>query len=188
LEARPDVAAAERRLAAANAQIGVAQSGYFPTLSLSGAAGYQSDRYLHLISAPNEIWSVGGSLLMPLIDFGKTRAQVSSARAAYEDVLATYRQTVLTAFQEVEDNLATLRILAEESVVEDAALAAARQSFDLTMNQYQVGTVSYLNVISAQATLFNAERTAIELRGRRYAATVSLFRAVGTWPSAEQKR
>jgi NodT family efflux transporter outer membrane factor (OMF) lipoprotein len=179
LERRPDIAGAERRLAAACAQIGVAKGGYFPVISLSGSAGYQAQRYEHLLAAPNEIWSLGAGAIMPLFEAGKVRAQVRQARAVYEESLATYRQTVLAAFQEVEDNLAAAAILTHEAAVQAEALAAARQSAAITLNQYQAGTVSYLNVVTAQATQLDAERTAVQLLGRLLNASVTLLKAAG---------
>jgi NodT family efflux transporter outer membrane factor (OMF) lipoprotein len=179
LERRPDIAGAERRLAAASAGIGVAKGGYFPLISLSGSAGYQGSQYQHLFNAPNEIWSLGAGAVMPLFEAGKVRAQVRQARAAYEESLATYRQTVLAAFQEVEDNLAAAAILTQEAAVQAEALTAARQSAAITLNQYQAGTVSYLNVVTAQATQLAAEQTAVQLLGRRLNASVTLLKAAG---------
>ena len=179
LERRPDIAGAERRLAAACAEIGVAKSGYFPVISLSGTAGYQSQQYKQLFNAPNEIWSLGAGAVMPLFDAGKVRAQVRQARAVYDESLATYRQTVLTAFQEVEDNLAANRFLAREAAVQTEALAAARQSATITLNQYQAGTVSYLNVVTALADQLNAESTSVQLLGRQLSASVTLLKAAG---------
>lgn len=179
LERRPDIAGAERRLAAASAEIGVAKAGYFPLISLSGSAGYQGPQFQHLFSAPNEIWSLGAGALMPLFDAGKTRAEVAQARAAYDASLGTYRQTVLAAFQEVEDNLAAVALLGSEAVVQDEAVAAARQSATITLNQYKAGTVSYLDVVTAQSAQLNAERTAVDLLGRRLNASVVLFKAAG---------
>jgi NodT family efflux transporter outer membrane factor (OMF) lipoprotein len=179
LEHRPDIAGAERRLAAASAQIGVSKAGYFPLISLSGSAGFQGSQLEHLFSAPNEIWALGASALMPLFDAGKVRAEVAQARAAYDASLATYRQTVLAAFQEVEDNLAAAALLANEAVVENEAVAASRQSATITLNQYKAGTVSYLNVVTAQSAQLNAERTAVEVLGRRLNASVVLLKAAG---------
>jgi len=179
LERRPDIAGAERRLAAACAEIGVAKGGYFPVISLSGSAGYQSQQYKQLFNAPNEIWSLGAGAVMPLFDAGKVRAQVRQARAVYDENLATYRQTVLTAFQEVEDNLAANNFLARESAVQTEALAAARQSATITLNQYQAGTVSYLNVVTALADQLNAERNTVQLLGRQLNASVTLLKAAG---------
>ena len=179
LEHRPDIAAAERQLAAASAGIGVAKGGYFPVISLSGSAGYQGSQSQHLFSAPNEIWALGAGAVMPLFEAGKVRAQVRQARAAYEGSLATYRQTVLAAFQEVEDNLAAAAILTQEAAVQAEALAAARQSATITLNQYQAGTVSYLNVVTAQTTRLAAELTSVQLLGRRLNASVTLLKAAG---------
>jgi NodT family efflux transporter outer membrane factor (OMF) lipoprotein len=185
LERRPDIAAAERRLAAASAGIGIAQGGYFPVISLSGSAGYQGPEFSKLFSAPNEIWSVGASALAPLFNAGRTRAAVDQARAAYEGSLASYRQTVLSAFQEVEDNLAATALLAREAEVQDEAVAAARQATTITLNQYKAGTVSYLNVVTAQSVQLAAERTAAQLLGRRLNASVILLKAAGgAWNAA----
>ena len=190
LERRPDIAAAERRLAAASAGIGVAKAGYFPVLSLSGSAGYQGSRYQHLFSAPNELWSIGAGAIMPLFNAGKTRAEVAQARGAYDASLGTYRQTVLTAFQEVEDNLSAVILLAREAKVQGEAVAAARQSAAITLNQYKAGTVSYIDVVTAQSTQLNAERTAVDLLGRQLNASVILYKAAGgDWHRAgEEKR
>jgi len=186
LESRPDIGAAERRLAAASAEIGVAKAGYFPVLSLSGSAGYQGTRYQNLFSAPNEVWSVGASALAPLFNAGKVRASVAQARAAYDESLATYRQTVLSAFQEVEDNLAATSLLANEAAIQAEAVDAARQSTAITLNQYKAGTVSYLNVVTAQSAQLNAERSAVEILGRRLNASVVLFKAAGgNWNAAQ---
>ena len=189
LERRPDIAAAERRLAAASAGIGVAKGGYFPVISLSGSAGYQGAALQNLFSAPDEVWALGGSALMPLFNAGKVRAGVASARAAYEASLGTYRQTVLTAFQEVEDNLAAAALLASEAAVQSEAVAAARQSATVTLNQYKVGTVSYLNVSTAQSAQLNAERTALQLLGRRLNASITLLKAAGgDWRTTEKNK
>ncbi len=188
LQRRPDVAAAERRLAAASAEIGVAVAGYFPTLSLSASAGYQSLGKARLLSASNQVWALGASAAQTVFDAGKTRAGVAGARASYDQSLAAYRQTVLAAFQDAEDNLAAVRILAEEASVQDQAVAAARSARESTLNQYRAGTVSHLNVIVAQATLLDAERTAVDLAGRRVQAVVALYKAIGgDWPTAGGK-
>jgi NodT family efflux transporter outer membrane factor (OMF) lipoprotein len=185
LEHRPDIAGAERRLAAASAGIGVAKAGYFPLLSLSGSAGYQGSRYQSLFDAPTELWSLGGSAVMPLFEAGKVRATVRQARAVYDESLGTYRQTVLSAFQEVEDNLASAAILTQEAAVQAEALAAARQSAVIAVNQYEAGTVSYLNVVTAQATQLAAEQSAVQLLGRRLNASVTLLKAAGgDWRTA----
>ena len=179
LERRPDVAAAERRMAAANAQIGAATAAMFPTISLSGSAGYAGTSLARLFSAPALFWSIGSSLAQPLFDAGLRIAQREEAIAAYDASVATYRETVLGAFRDVEDNLAALRILADEAGVQEQALAAARRSLELTTNQYRAGLVGFLNVVVAQAQALAAERSAIDLQGRRYAATIALIKGLG---------
>jgi NodT family efflux transporter outer membrane factor (OMF) lipoprotein len=179
LERRPDVAAAERRTAAANARIGVAQAAYFPSLSLTASGGFASSKLASLFSAPSRVWSIGAALADTLLDFGARAAQVETARAQYDETVANYRQTVLGAFGDVEDNLATLRWLGEESIVQEEAARAARESVVLTVNQYKAGTVSYLNVVTVQATQLSEERTKVNLLGRRLTASVGLIRALG---------
>lgn len=179
LERRPDIAAAERRMAAANAQIGVAQSAYFPALSLTGSTGYQSTHLANWFNAPARFWSLGAALAQTLFDGGARAAQSAQAMAAYDAQVANYRQTVLNSFREVEDNLAALRILEEAAAVQDEAVQASRLSVALAINQYKAGTVSYLNVVTAQATALGNERTAADLLNRRLAANVLLIRALG---------
>jgi NodT family efflux transporter outer membrane factor (OMF) lipoprotein len=179
LERRPDIAAAERRVAAANAQIGVAEAAYFPALTLSGSGGYAGSSIAHLFSAPNRFWSLGADLADTLLDFGTRRAAVATARGVYDETVANYRQTVLTAFQDVEDNLATVHWLGEETKVEQEAVRAARESVALTRNQYKAGIVSFLNVVTVQAAQLNEERNMVTLLGRRLSATVGLIRAMG---------
>ena len=179
LERRPDIAAAERRVAAANAQIGVAKSAFFPSVILSASGGYESSSLANWFTLPNRFWSVGPAIAQALFDGGLRRAQSEQATAAYDASVASYRQTVLGGFQEVEDNLAALRILEQEARVQNEAVQAARQSVALTTNQYQAGTVSYLNVITVQATALANERTAMDILGRRLAASVLLVKAVG---------
>jgi NodT family efflux transporter outer membrane factor (OMF) lipoprotein len=179
LERRPDIAGAERRVASANAEIGVAKAAYFPQLTLSATGGFQSSSVVNWLTWPNRFWSVGPALAATLFDGGRRRAQTDQAIASYDATVAAYRQTVLTGFKEVEDNLAALRILEEESQVQAEALQAARQSVELVTNQYKAGTVSYLNVITAQAIALSSERTAVDLLNRRLAASVLLIRALG---------
>ena len=186
LERRPDIAAAERAMQAANAQIGVAKAAYFPTVSLSSALGYRGTNYLTLFTAPGQFWSLGASAAETLIDFGARGAVSNQAIAAYDAQVATYRQTVLTGFQEVEDNLAALRILEEEATLQDEVVDAARRAVDLTVNQYSAGVVSYLNVINAQTTALTNERTAVNVLGRRLTASVALIQALGGGWSAEE--
>jgi NodT family efflux transporter outer membrane factor (OMF) lipoprotein len=185
LERRPDVAAAERRTAAANADIGVAQAAFFPTVTLSAAGGSRTTNLADLFAAPTHFWSLGAAVLQPLFDAGLRSARKAQAVAAYDEQVATYRQTVLAGFQEVEDNLAALRILEEEALLQDEVVQAARQAVELTTNQYQAGVVSYLNVIAAQATLLANERTAANILGRRLGASVALIRALGGGWSAQ---
>ena len=179
LERRPDIAAAERRAASANAQIGVAKAAYFPTLSLSASGGFSSPTLMNWISAPNRFWSLGPSLAETLFDFGKRAALSDQAVATYDQNVATYRLTVLEAFQDVEDNVAALRILEQEAKVQAEAVRAARESVALTINQYKAGTISYLSVVTVQTALLSNERTSVGLLGRRLTATVGLIRALG---------
>jgi len=179
LERRPDVAAAERRVAAANAQIGVAQAAYYPTLSLSASGGYAGSEIAHLISLPNRFWSIGASLLETLFSGGKRRAAVEQAKAAYDVNVAVYREQVLTAFQEVEDNLTSLSFLTEETAQQGAASEAALRSLALAENRYQGGITSYLEVVIAQTAALASQRTLVDLQTRRMTTSVTLVKAVG---------
>jgi len=182
LERRPDIAEAERNMAAANARVGVAKAAYFPSLGLSGFYGAASSATSNLLKAPFRIWGVGADLAGTLIDFGARSSQVEIARAQYDEQVANYRQAVLAGFQEVEDNLANVHWLTEETKIEQEAARAARESVVLTLNQYKAGTVSYLNVVTAQATQLSEEGRLVTLLGRRLSATVVLMRALGgTW-------
>lgn len=179
LERRPDIAAAERRVMAANASLGVAAAAFFPALTLSASGGFQNDSLAHWFSLPNRIWSLGPVLAQNIFDGGLRRAQSEQAQAAYDAGVASYRQTVLSGFQEVEDQLAALRLLEQEAAEQQAALRAARQAAELALNQYRAGTVSYLNVVSAQTAVLVAERSATDLLGRRLVASVALVKALG---------
>jgi NodT family efflux transporter outer membrane factor (OMF) lipoprotein len=179
LERRPDIAAAERQVAAANATIGVQTAAYYPQLTLTGTAGLEAIHLSDLFSGPSFFWSVGPTIAQTLFDAGKTHGLVQEARANYDATVATYRQTVLTAFQQVEDSLAGLRILQEESGAEDAAVKAAQQSLTIATNTYQAGTQDYLYVITAQATALSDEVTAVNLRTREMATSVQLVQALG---------
>ena len=180
LERRPDIAAAERRIAAANAQIGVAQAAFFPTLTLSATGGFAASSFANWLTAPARYWSLGPALLAQTIfDAGLRSAQKEQAIAIYDETVATYRQTVLTGFQEVEDNLAALRMLGEEAGVQDDAVKAAREAVTIVNNQYRAGTVNYLAVVVIQAGALNNERTALGIRGRRLTASVALIKALG---------
>lgn len=186
LERRPDVAEAERRVAAANAQIGVAVSAFFPSLTLSGSDNYTGPAWSRLIEVPNRIWSVGPQLAETLLDGGLRRSQVAQARAAYDVSVDNYRQTVLSGFQQVEDEIVTLRVLEKEAVIEDATVAAAREAEKLTLNQYKAGTVPYSSVITAQTTRLGAEETALSVLSTRLQASVALIEAVGGgWDAAQ---
>ncbi len=179
LERRPDIAAAERRMAQANAQIGIATAAYFPALTLSASAGYQSATMADWLTMPSRFWSLGPALALNLFDGGLRRAQTAQAVAAYDANVAAYRQTVLAAFQQVEDNLAVLRILGDEAEVQGEAVKAAQESLALALNQYKAGTVSYLNVVVAQTTALASQRAAVDLQSRRVSASVQLISALG---------
>jgi NodT family efflux transporter outer membrane factor (OMF) lipoprotein len=179
LERRPDVAQAERRVAAANAQIGVAVAAWFPSLTLTGSGDYSGPTLGRLLRVTNQVWSVGPELAANLFDAGLRRAQVRGARAAYEVSVDNYRQTVLGGFQQVEDELVTLRVLEKEQVIEDEAVKAAKEAEELTLAQYKSGTVNYINVIQAQTTRLNAEETALNVLLGRLTASVILIEALG---------
>ena len=179
LERRPDVVAAERNMAAANAGIGIAEGGYFPDLTISASDGFENSVLHDLISAPNRVWAVGGALAGNLINFGATHAQVKQAEAVYDGTVADYRQTVLSAFQQVEDELATLRELQREAEVQDDALTAAKNASRIARNQYQAGIVAYTNVVVAETTELNEEQTAFTIRANRLIASVALVEALG---------
>jgi NodT family efflux transporter outer membrane factor (OMF) lipoprotein len=179
LERRPDIAANERRVAAANAQIGVAQAAFYPDITLSAAAGIEGTSIVNLFTWPSRFWSLGSSLSYTLMDFGKRQGTLEQAQATYDAAVATYRQSVLTAFQNVEDNLSTLRVLEEESKQQAAAVTAAERSLELAINQYQGGITAYLQVITAQAIALSNEETAVQLLTKRMVACVSLIQAIG---------
>jgi NodT family efflux transporter outer membrane factor (OMF) lipoprotein len=181
LERRPDIAEAERKMAAANAQIGVAKAAYFPSLTLVGSDSYADtgSSLAHLISLPNRAWSLGPTLAETVFDAGARNAQVRQARAAYVANVADYRQTVLSGLQQVEDQIATLRILEQQAVVEVSAVKAAREAETLTLNQYKAGTVPYSSVITAQTTRLTAEETALTVLSSRLQASVALIEALG---------
>ncbi|MGV3681441.1 MAG: efflux transporter outer membrane subunit [Acidovorax sp.] len=182
LERRPDIAAAERRVAAANAQIGVARAAFFPALTLSGSAGYRGSELSNLLSAPNLFWSLGPALAVSLFDGGARNAAVESARASNEQAAAAYRQTVLTALQEVEDNLTAATALAQEQQLQAEALAAAQRALDVVNNQYRAGTVGFLNVITAQTSVLSSQRSLIDVKNRRLVAVNTLLKNVaGNW-------
>jgi NodT family efflux transporter outer membrane factor (OMF) lipoprotein len=179
LERRPDVAAAERRVAAANAEIGVARAAYFPVFNLAAAIGFDSNNASTWLNAPSRTWSVGPSGLLTVFDAGRHRAQSEQAHAQYDEQVANYRNTVLTAFQEVEDNLAALHRLEEESVSEAAAVTATRRALEQAQYRYKAGLVTYLEVSSTETTALQAELTQMSILNRRMSASVLLIRALG---------
>jgi NodT family efflux transporter outer membrane factor (OMF) lipoprotein len=179
LERRPDVAAAERRAAAANANIGVAKAAYYPRLTFSATAGLQSSAIGNLLSWPSRFWSLGPALAETVFDAGARRGVTQEAEANYDAAVAIYRQSVLTAFQDVEDNLAALRILSEESAQQDVAIASSQRTLDLSLNQYRGGITTYLNVIIAQNALLANQRAGVLIHTRRMQAAVLLIKALG---------
>src|SRR5437899_3259448 len=180
LERRPDIAAAERRVAAANAQIGVAQAAFFPSLTLSASGGFAASSFANWLTLPARYWSLGPALVAQTIfDAGLRSAQKAQAVAVYDQTVADYRETVLTGFREVEDNLIALRVLEEEASVQDEAVKSAREAVTIVNNQYRAGTANYLAVVVLQAAALNNERTALGIRGRRLAASVGLIKALG---------
>ncbi len=179
LERRPDIAVAERLAAAANANIGVAKAAYYPVLTLGASGGDSLASFGEFFTAPGRVWSLGATLAQTLFDGGARRARTEQAIASYDATVAQYRQTVLAGFQDVEDNLATLRVLANEQASDDQAVAASRDAERIATSQYRAGTTTYLSVITAQTTALSNARIAVQLRGRRYAASVGLIRAIG---------
>jgi NodT family efflux transporter outer membrane factor (OMF) lipoprotein len=179
LERRPDIAAAERRVAAANAQIGVARSAYYPLIHLGATGGFESGSITTLLNGPSGFWSFGASAAMTVFDVGRRRSLTDQARAAYDYQVAAYRENVLTGFQQVEDNLASVRILEKEATVQDEAVVAAQRSLELSIIRYKGGVTSYLEVITAQSAALSNEVTAVNILGRRMANTVLLIQALG---------
>ncbi|HEY9279004.1 MAG TPA: efflux transporter outer membrane subunit [Eoetvoesiella sp.] len=179
LERRPDVAAAERRTAAANAQIGVAQAAWFPDLTLSAQGGFRSGQWAQWLTAPFSFWSLGPALAYTVFDGGARRAQVDQSRAAYDAQVAAYRLTVLSALREVEDYLVQLYVLGQEQTTQGRALESARESLRLTQNQYEAGLIDYLSVVQVETTALSTERAAISLMADRLVVSVQLITALG---------
>ena len=179
LERRPDIAAAERALAAAHARIGVAKAAFFPAISLTGGAGYASGEIDRLFTADSRVWSIGPSLYLPIFQGGRNRANLERSRAAHEEAVAQFRQRTLVAFREVQDALTTTRLLAEQSAAQARALAAARRAVSLAQTRYDAGLVSYLEVIDAQRTALATERTSAQLAALRLNTSVALIKALG---------
>jgi NodT family efflux transporter outer membrane factor (OMF) lipoprotein len=186
LERRPDIAANERLVAQANAQIGVARAAYYPTVTLTGSAGLVSTSISDWFTWPSRFWSVGPSLAETLFDAGLRRATVQQYRAQYDEAVANYRQTVLTAFQQVEDNLAALRLLSKQIEQQDAAVKSAERNLSLAADRYKLGIDPYLNVITAQTTLLTNQQTAVSLRQQQMTASVQLIEALGGGWDASQ--
>jgi NodT family efflux transporter outer membrane factor (OMF) lipoprotein len=179
LERRPDIAAAERRVASANAEVGLAKTAYYPLVNIMGTGGFESGSITTLLQGPSAMWSVGGSLVQTLFDGGRRHALNDEARATYDSEVASYRETVLTGFQQVEDNLAALGILEKEAGVQTAAVQAAQRSLDLSNTRYDGGVTSYLEVITLQNDALTDEVTAVNILGRRMASAVLLIQAIG---------
>jgi NodT family efflux transporter outer membrane factor (OMF) lipoprotein len=186
LERRPDIAAAERRVAEANEQIGIAKAAYYPALVLNASVGFEGSTFGNLLNASSLLWSVGASLTQTIFDGGRRRATSESVRAAYDATVASYRQTTLTAFQQVEDNVAALRILEQEARQQRQAVESAQQSLQIFTIRYRGGVDNYLQVITAQTVTLTNQRTEIDILGRRMAASVLLVKALGGgWDVAE---
>jgi NodT family efflux transporter outer membrane factor (OMF) lipoprotein len=185
LERRPDVAAAERRTAAANAQIGIARAAFFPSITLTALGGYENTGGADWLSAPNSVWSIGPHALLSLFDAGRRQTEVERAHAVFDEAGQRYRSTALTAFQQVEDNLALLHLLGDEAAHEDAAVVSAQRTSSLALDRYRNGAVNYLEVVEAQTAALQAQRTALGLRDRRLRASVALVRALGGGWSAD---
>jgi NodT family efflux transporter outer membrane factor (OMF) lipoprotein len=188
LQRRPDVAAAERRMAAANAEIGVARAAFFPVLSIDGVAGFQNTGGPNLLSAPNSYWGIGPQLLFTIFDAGRRHAQENVAKAQYDQAAAAYRGQVLQAFQDVEDALSLENRLAAEAVDQTQAVQAAEEAQAIALKRFQRGVISYLDVITAQAAALQAEQAAVDLAARRSQASIRLVRAIGGgWTASEIK-
>ncbi|HEX3799397.1 MAG TPA: efflux transporter outer membrane subunit [Verrucomicrobiae bacterium] len=182
LERRPDIASAERRMASANANIGVAKAAFYPRIQLSGLAGYQSVSAGTAFDWPSHIWAFGPSVTFPLFEGGQLRAELKRTQAVYDEVVAQYRQNVLNAFAEVEDNLAGQRLLAVENEAEAAALQSAEKTLDIANNRYRAGLVTYLEVATAENAALDLQRTAVRLHGDQLVTTVALIKSLGgTW-------
>ena len=179
LERRPDIAEAERRVEAANAQIGVAKAAYFPSLTLTGSDNYSHSGLDNLVSTSNRVWAFGPTLAETLFDGGLRTARTAQARAAFDASVDNYRQTVLSGFQQVEDQVVTLRVLEKQAVISDAAVAAAREAEALVLSQYKGGTVQYISVISSQTTRLNSEVSALTILLDRLTSSVAMIEAVG---------
>jgi multidrug efflux system outer membrane protein len=188
LERRPDIATLEREMAFENAQVGLARTAFYPHITLSGGAGWQSTSITSLLNAPSLFWSLGADALEPVFQGGRNRANLAAARAAYDEAVANYRQSVLTAFQEVEDGISNLSTLSQALSTQAAAVADARKALDIANNRYVGGVTNYLDVITAQTTLLNSERLETQLLGQQMVSSVYLVKALGGgWDDSQMK-
>jgi multidrug efflux system outer membrane protein len=189
LERRPDVATSERQMAFENAQVGLATAAFYPHITLSGSGGWESRDIATLVSAPSAFWSLGGDLLQPIFNGGRNRANLAAARSAYDESVANYRESVLVAFQQVEDGLSGLALLDQASKSQQTAVADSRRALDIANNRYVGGVTTYLDVITAQTTLLNNERLATQLLGQQMTTSVFLVKALGgAWDASEIQR
>jgi multidrug efflux system outer membrane protein len=188
LERRPDIATAERQMAFQNAQVGIARTAFYPHITLSGAGGWQSTDIGSLLNAPSLFWSLGADALQPIFEGGRNRANLEAARAAYDQSVANYRQSVLTAFQEVEDGISNLSTLQQALSTQDAAVQDARRALEIANNRYVGGVTDYLDVITAQTTLLTSQRLQTQLLGQQMVSSVYLVKALGGgWDTSEIK-
>ncbi|MGO9515694.1 MAG: efflux transporter outer membrane subunit, partial [Candidatus Korobacteraceae bacterium] len=186
LERRPDIAEAERQMAYQNALIGVAKAAFYPQLTISGGGGIQSTDITNLFSAPSAIWSLGADLLQPIFEGGRNRANLAATKSAYDESVANYRESVLTAFQQVEDGLSDLNALSQAGTTQNAAVSDARRALEIANNRYTGGVTSYLDVIVAQSTLLTNERLATQLLGQQMVTSVYLVKALGgAWDASQ---
>ena len=186
LERRPDVATSERQMAFENAQVGIAMTAFYPHITLSGGGGWESRDITTLVNAPSAMWSLGGDLLQPIFNGGRNRANLASSRAAYDESVANYRESVLVAFQQVEDGLSGLALLAQAMKTQQAAVADSRRALALANDRYVGGVTTYLDVITAQSTLLSNERLATQLLGQQMTTSVYLVKALGgAWDASE---
>ncbi|MFI5102010.1 MAG: efflux transporter outer membrane subunit [Terriglobales bacterium] len=189
LERRPDVATGERQMAFENAQVGIAMTAFYPHITLSGSGGWESRDIATLVNAPSALWSLGGDLLQPILNGGRNRATLAASRAAYDESVANYRESVLVAFQQVEDGLSGLALLDQAAKTQQAAVADSRRALDIANSRYVGGVTTYLDVITAQSTLLSNERLATQLLGQQMVTSVYLVKALGgAWDASEIQR
>ncbi|MGA8299061.1 MAG: efflux transporter outer membrane subunit, partial [Terriglobales bacterium] len=186
LERRPDIATNERQMAFQNAQVGLAKAAFYPHITLSGSGGWQSRDIATLVNAPSAFWALGGDILQPIFNGGRNRANLAAARAVYDESVATYRESVLEAFQQVEDGLSGLTMLDRALKTQQRAVEDSRRALDIANNRYVGGLTTYLDVITAQSTLLSNERLETQLHGQQMVTSVYLVKALGGgWDVAE---